>query len=164
MTHVNIFIFFDWISQKKVVFADIVSSDWQIFVALTTPFYFGRWRPRDGTFEFCDLLGKCRYFWHWRDNEFWLGCKRSENISFFNISVRRMIEIREVKINDATAATTPQNLHTQLTKTKVLHALHVLFLIPCISFEFSANLRREMPFLKFYREREHSGANLNILF
>ena len=30
----------------------------------------------------------------------------------FNISVRRMIEIREFKINDATAATTPQNLHT----------------------------------------------------
>ena len=48
--------------------------------------------------------------------------------------------IREFKINDATAATTPQNL----TKTKVLHALHVHFLIPCISFEFSTNLRREM--------------------
>ena len=51
---------------------------------------------------------------------------------------------REFKINDATAATIPQNLHTSLTITKVLHALHVLFLIPCISFKFSANLRREM--------------------
>ena len=54
------------------------------------------------------------------------------------------VAIREFKINDATAARTPQNLHTLLTKTKFLHALHVLFLIPCISFKFSANLRREM--------------------
>ena len=51
---------------------------------------------------------------------------------------------REFKINDATTATTLQNLHAEVTKTKVLHALHVLFLIPCISFKFSANLRREM--------------------
>ena len=33
---------------------------------------------------------------------------------------------------------------TAATKTKVLHALRVLFLTPCISFKFSANLRREM--------------------
>ena len=61
--------------------------------------------------------------------------------SFCRVAVGSM---REFKINDATAATTPQNLHTYLTKTKVLHALQVHFLIPCISFKFSTNLRREM--------------------
>ena len=40
---------------------------------------------------------------------------------------RSLFYNRELNINDATAATTPQNLHTFKTKTKVLHAHHVLF-------------------------------------
>ena len=51
---------------------------------------------------------------------------------------------REFKIYDATAATAPQILHISWTKTKPLHALHVLLLFLYISFPFSANLRREM--------------------
>ena len=50
------------------------------------------------------------------------------------------IDIREFKIFDATEATTPQSLH--ITKTKPLHALHVLLFL-YISFLFSTNMRRE---------------------
>ena len=53
-------------------------------------------------------------------------------------------DIREFIINNMTAAKMPQNLHTQLTKTKVLHTLHVLVLFLYISFSFSANLHCEL--------------------
>ena len=53
---------------------------------------------------------------------------------------------KQFKIYDATAATTPQILHMQWTKTNLLHVLHVLLLFLSISFPFSANLRRGMTF------------------
>ena len=52
--------------------------------------------------------------------------------------------IREFKIYEAKAATTPQILHTLWTKTKALHTFYVFSLFPFISYPFSANLRREM--------------------
>ena len=43
---------------------------------------------------------------------------------------------------------------------QVLHALHVLFLIPCISFKFSANLRREMTISLIFTENVNTQAQI----
>ena len=65
---------------------------------------------------------------------------------------------REFKIYDAKR--TPQILHIQGTKTKVLHALHVLFFeFLYISLPLSANLLHEMIISQFFTE----SVNLNFL-
>lgn len=51
---------------------------------------------------------------------------------------------RDFKIYHSMTVTMAQNLHIELTKTKVLNAFHMLFLLLCISFMFSANVWCEM--------------------